>query len=288
MLIGYPPAKVNLYLHVGPPRKDGRHPLDSLVMFASSATDRLIIEPDERLTLNVEGPYAEECGDVNDNLALRAADLLAEAGDVYDGAEMTLIKNLPCAAGIGGGSSDAAEALRMLSDLWGLSWDVGQSVAPALGGDGMASYLAQTCLMRGDGADVRPAIAPPVPALLVNPNVPCPTGAVYDAYDTAGGGEGFKLTKLPKFDSAQKLTTWLGKETRNDLQEAAISLVPEISGVLEALSDLPGAKLARMSGSGATCFALFGEMDEARAAEASMAETQPGWWTKASMLGGVG
>ena len=288
MLIGYPPAKVNLYLHVGLPRKDGRHPLDSLVMFASSATDRLIIEPDERLSLTVEGPYASQCGDVNDNLVLRAADLLAEAGDVFDGAEMTLIKQLPCAAGIGGGSSDAAEALRMLSDLWGLPWDVGQSVAPALGGDGLAAYLAQTCLMRGDGAEVRAAAAPSVPALLVNPNVPCPTGDVYARFDQQGGGDGFNLLRLPKFDSAAKFINWLKAQTRNDLEGAAVSLVPEISGVLETLSGLPGAKLTRMSGSGATCFALFGSMEEASAAHARMLEAQPGWWAKASMLGGAG
>lgn len=288
MLIGYPPAKVNLYLHVGPPRKDGRHPLDSLVMFASSATDRLIIEPDESLFLEVDGPYADQCGEVNDNLILRAADLLAEAGDVYEGAAMTLIKNLPCAAGIGGGSSDAAEALRMLSDLWGLPWDVGQSVAPALGGDGMAAYLAQTCLMRGDGRDVRAASAPPVPAVLVNPNVPCPTGQVYDQYDAQSGGEGFQLLKLPKFDSAAKFTDWLKQATRNDLEAAAVSLVPEIADVLAALADLPGTKLARMSGSGATCFALFGSMDEARAAEVQVKTDHPDWWAKASMLGGVG
>lgn len=288
MLIGYPPAKVNLYLHVGLPRKDGRHPLDSLVMFASSATDRLIVEFDERLSLEVDGPYADQCGEVNDNLVLRAADLLAEAGDVYEGAAMTLIKNLPCAAGIGGGSSDAAEALRMLSDLWNLPWDVGQSVAPTLGGDGMAAYLAQTCLMRGDGSDVRPAKAPAIPALLVNPNVPCPTGAVYDQFDAQGGGEGFGVMKLPNFKTAAKLTTWLSTNTRNDLEEAAISRVPEISSVLEVLSALEGAKLTRMSGSGATCFALFETMDQARAAEVEIAETQPGWWVKATMLGGVG
>jgi len=288
MLIGYPPAKVNLYLHVGPPRKDGRHPLDSLVMFASSATDRLVVQPGERLSLEVDGPFAYACGDTNDNLVLRAADMLAEAGDVLDGAEMLLIKQLPCAAGIGGGSSDGAEALRMLSDLWGLPWDVGQTVAPALGGDGMAAYLAQTCLMRGDGADVRAASAPAVPSVLVNPNVPCVTGAVYDKFDDIQGGEGFSVTKLPKLAKPEQLIDWLAQKTRNDLQAAAIALVPEISGVLETLSELPGAKLARMSGSGATCFALFGSMEEAHAAEAMLAEVHPGWWTKASMLGGVG
>ena len=287
MLIGYPPAKVNLYLHVGPPRKDGRHPLDSLVMFASSVTDRLIIQPDERLSLEVDGPYADQCGELNDNLVLRAADLLAEAGDVLDGAEMMLIKQLPCAAGIGGGSSDAAEALRMLSDLWGLSWDIGQSVAPALGGDGMAAYLAQTCLMRGDGNNVSPASAPAVPALLVNPNVPCPTGAVYDRFDELGAGENFSLIRLPRFDSPAKFIKWLSEETRNDLEPAAVSLVPEISGVLEALGVLPGAKLARMSGSGATCFALFESHQAAQNAESQMIEAHPGWWAKASMLGGA-
>ncbi len=288
MLIGYPPAKVNLFLHVGPPRKDGRHPLDSLVMFASSATDRLIVEPDERIVLQVEGPYADDCGDVNDNLVLGAADLLAEAGDVYDGAAITLVKNLPCAAGIGGGSSDAAEALRMLSDLWGLSWDVGQSVAPALGGDGMAAYLAQTCLMRGDGSDVKGVAAPPLPSLLINPNVPCPTGGVYDRFDESGGGRGFTHLKLPRFDSAPKFIDWLVTNTRNDLEPAAISLVPEISQVLSILRELPGAKLSRMSGSGATCFALFSSMEEAHTAQSLVTEEQPAWWVKATMLGGVG
>ena len=286
MLIGYPPAKVNMYLHVGPPRKDGRHPLDSLVMFANSATDRLIIEADETLYLEVEGAFADQCGAVNENLVLRAADLLAEAGDVYEGAAMTLVKNLPCAAGIGGGSSDAAEALRMLSDLWGLPWDIGQSVAPALGGDGMAAYLAQTCQMRGDGSEVRAAVAPAVPAVLVNPNVPCPTGAVYDAFDRLGGGDGFRPVKLPRLAKPAQLIDWLSSATRNDLEDAAISLVPEISAVLETLGTLPGARLARMSGSGATCFALFDSMEEAVTAEAKITETQPGWWVKATMLGG--
>lgn len=288
MLIGYPPAKVNLYLHVGPPRKDGRHPLDSLVMFASSATDRLIVQPGERLTLEVEGAFADQCGDINENLVLRAADLLAEAGDVFEGAEMTLVKNLPCAAGIGGGSSDAAEALRMLSDLWGLSWDVGQSVAPALGGDGMAAYRAQTCLMRSDGSDVRAVAAPPVPALLVNPVVPCPTGPVYTRFDEQDSGPGFGHTKLPKFESTGKFITWLDQKTRNDLEPAAISIVPQIATVLDEIHKLSGVKLARMSGSGATCFALFHSMDEARAAEENISHAYPDWWIKASMLGGVG
>lgn len=286
--IGYPPAKVNLYLHVGPPRKDGRHPLDSLVMFAASATDRLIVEPDETLSLEVEGPYADQCGDVNDNLILRAADLLAEAGDVYEGAAITLIKNLPCAAGIGGGSSDAAETLRMLSDLWGLQWDVGQSVAPALGGDGMAAYLAQTCLMRGDGSDVRVANAPAVAALLVNPHVPCPTAAVYDAFDAMLGGANFGTLKIPKFPNTARLIQWLRDSTRNDLEAAAISLVPEIAGVLATLRNLPGVKLTRMSGSGATCFALFASMAEAEAGATAMVNAQPDWWVKSTMLGGVG
>ena len=176
----------------------------------------------------------------------------------------------------------------MLSDLWGLSWDVGQSISPALGGDGMAAYLAQTCLMRGDGRDVRAAIAPAVPALLVNPNVPCPTAAVYDRFDEQGGGSEFALTKLPKFDSPSRFIKWLKDRTRNDLEPPAVSLVPEIANVLKALEVTDGCQLARMSGSGATCFGLFATMAEARAAEEIVSEKYSDWWVKVSMLGGVG
>ena len=128
---------------------------------------------------------------------------------------------------------------------------------------------------------------PAVPALLVNPNVPCPTGEVYDRFDEQAGGEGFAQLKFPKFKNAKHFVDWLGANTRNDLEAAAISLVPDISTVLKALGALEGAKLTRMSGSGATCFALFNTLEAARAAEAKIADEHSGWWAKATMLGGV-
>jgi len=289
--LAFAPAKVNLFLHVGPAGKGGRHPLDSLVMFASTATDRLVIQPDpEMITLTVDGRFAEAAGEIEDNLVLRAADELAEIAGIMDGAAIHLEKRLPCAAGIGGGSSDAAVALRVLTDMWNADPRIAQDIAPLLGGDVLAALIGQPCLMRGDGDRVIPVSVPEVPALLVNPGVACPTAPVFNRFDALRAEQDnpqpFHELKLPKLKTARALIKWLGETTRNDLEPAAITgPAPEVYSLKERLRVLPGARLSRMSGSGATCFALFETMAEAEAAEALVLAAEPDWWVKATMLG---
>ncbi|WP_273187782.1 4-(cytidine 5'-diphospho)-2-C-methyl-D-erythritol kinase [Hyphomonas adhaerens] len=284
------PAKVNLFLHVGPVQPNGRHPLDSLVMFAGeAAADRLSVMTSDDLSMTLTGPgmtNPDHIGPVDDNLVLRAARALqAETGSTQ-GAAFTLEKHLPIAAGIGGGSADAAAALRLLTDLWGTETAAAHKIAPALGGDVPVALQGHAALMQGEGERIRRAPdLPRVPALLVNPGLACPTGPVFRAYDEAGGGAGFReFGAVPPFERVWDLVHWLGNQ-RNDLQAPAIAAVPEIAGVLDTLQALPDVLLARMSGSGATCFALFDTEDAARRAEAQLSADRPDWWIRATSLG---
>ena len=284
------PAKVNLFLHVGPVQPNGRHPLDSLVMFAGeAAADRLSVMTSDDLSMTLTGPgmtNPDHIGPVDDNLVLRAARALqAETGSTQ-GAAFTLEKHLPIAAGIGGGSADAAAALRLLTDLWGTETAAAHKIAPALGGDVPVALQGHAALMQGEGERIRRAPdLPRVPALLVNPGLACPTGPVFRAYDEAGGGAGFReFGAVPPFERVWDLVHWLGNQ-RNDLQAPAIAAVPEIAGVLDTLQALPDVLLARMSGSGATCFALFDTGDAARRAAAQLSAERPGWWIRATSLG---
>ena len=285
------PAKVNLFLHVGAPLADGRHPLDSLVVFAGrEAADRLEIEAAEDLSLEVSGPYASEAGPDADNLVLKAARALKARAGVTSGARVSLDKQLPAAAGIGGGSADAGASLRMLCALWGVELKHAEAIAPKLGGDVLAALGNSPCLMRGDGDRVQavPGL-PPLAALLVNPGVACSTGAVFDDFDRAGSGASFEeITGLPDFgqgaEASGNLINWLAT-MRNDLEDAAKARVPEIGAAMQVMSALPGALLTRMSGSGATCFALFADMDAAQAAERQLSAGHPGWWVRATTLG---
>lgn len=284
------PAKVNLFLHVGPVRPNGRHPLDSLVMFAGEeAADRLSVMISDDLSMTIAGPGVtnpDHIGPVEDNLVLRAARALQAETGTNQGAAFTLEKHLPIAAGIGGGSADAAAALRLLTDLWDTDPAAACRIAPALGGDVPVALRGHASLMQGEGERVRRAVGlPRVPALLVNPNLACPTGPIFRAYDKAGGGTGFReFGAVPPFERVRDLVHWLG-EQRNDLEASAISAVPEIAGVLKTLKALPDALLTRMSGSGATCFALFETDDAARRAEAQLRADQPDWWIRATSLG---
>lgn len=257
-LSGWAPAKVNLYLHVGPVKPNGRHDLDSLVMFSDArAADHLSVAPADDLTLEVSGPTAQAAGSLEDNLVLRGARALREASGTRLGARLSLTKRLPVAAGIGGGSSDAALALRLLTKLWGADPSHAADIAPSLGGDVPVALLGQPALMRGEGERVVPAAVPSMAALLVNPGLPCPTGPVFRAYDGAGGGRDFTETDLPaSFQGEADFADWISRQ-RNDLEPAAIDMVPEIGAALSFLRAQPGVLLARMSGSGATCFALF-------------------------------
>lgn len=284
------PAKVNLTLHVAAPAPSGLHPLASLVVFAPGAADRLEASPADTLSLRIEGPFAAGLETDGSNLVLKAARALAlHAGLADPGAQLVLDKQLPVASGIGGGSADAAAALRALNQLW----DIGASpadleaVAAGLGSDVPACVGSQTCWMEGMGEVVRPGPdLPPLPALLVNPNVPCPTGPVYHAYDAAGRFGTLAHPDLPPdaLNSPAALTDWLST-TRNDLEAPAVQLVPAIGDCLVALRGCAGAVMARMSGSGATCFAIFASLEDRDTAARQLRARRPDWWVAQTLLG---
>lgn len=287
MLTAHAPAKVNLFLHVGPVQANGRHPLDSLVVFADrNASDIITTEKARALILEVMGPMGDALQASDQNIVLTAARALSEASGGQSGALLKLEKHLPVAAGIGGGSADAGAALRLLTDLWELGPALAQGVAPGLGGDVPVALLGRCALMQGEGEWVRPVQdLSRLPALLVNPGIACPTGPVFQAFDTEHGAKEFTLLdEVPAFDSIGDLIDWL-TDMRNDLQTSATRLVPQINDVLVALSGLPGARLVRMSGSGATCFALFETGEAAQAAETSLQAEHPSWWVRATSLG---
>lgn len=290
VLVDRAPAKVNLYLHVGPPRADGRHPLDSLVVFACDACDRLTLSFGADPQRVVEGPFGEAAGTIEANLVQAALSAVgaarAGAGRDMPPLGFVLDKQLPVAAGLGGGSADAAAALRLLQSAGLADSDLARAIAPSLGGDVSVCLEGRAALMRGDGDIVEPLenALPGLAAVLANPRVACPTGPVFDRFDEMGGPPFMEITP-PNFAGAAGFIDWLAGETRNDLEPAATDLVPEIGGVLEALAALPGARLARMTGSGATCFALFETMAAAEAGAAALEADRPGWWVRASALG---
>jgi 4-diphosphocytidyl-2-C-methyl-D-erythritol kinase len=266
------PAKINLFLHVGERRADGFHPLQSLAVFTDMG-DVLEIEPADTLALAVDGPFAKGLDGEGDNLVLRAARALGS-----DGAKLVLTKNLPVASGIGGGSSDAAAALRGLRALWNDSRDDAalQAVAAALGSDIPVCLAATAAFMEGRGEILRGVEAMPrVPMLLVNPGVAVPTRDVFATLQTRSGAE----MALPRghFRDTADLLRFL-ETTRNDLETPARALEPVIGDVLTALAALPGALLSRMSGSGATCFGIFADDDCCRRAADLLARAHPGWW----------
>ncbi|HEX7820383.1 MAG TPA: 4-(cytidine 5'-diphospho)-2-C-methyl-D-erythritol kinase [Sphingobium sp.] len=267
-------AKVNLALHVRARRADGYHELESLFIFCHDG-DRLTakVRDDGALTLTVGGAFGGELGAGEDNLVLRAARALRAAAGIGAGAVLTLDKRLPIASGIGGGSADAAAVLRLLVRLWGITPADADllAIAAGLGADVPACLGSETVFGEGVGERLSPvglALAG-MPILLVNPLLPCPTGPVFRAWDGLDRGP-----LLPE--------GW--REGRNDLQLPALTLVPEIAAVLAALASLPGAGLARMSGSGATCFALFDDPRARDEAQEAIHRTHPDWWTLASSI----
>ena len=279
------PAKVNLFLHVGPVDADGYHPLSSLVAFADVG-DRVTIAPAERLSLTVEGPFAVGLGG-DDNLILRVLRAFGEAVGLGEPRlAVTLDKQLPVAAGLGGGSSDAGAALRLARDL--LAPDLEDAalagIAASIGADGPMCLHARSAWAagRGDRLTFEPRL-PRLPALLVNPGVASPTGAVYRAYD-AGPAATAEPPAPPAAWDAGAVIEWLERQ-RNDLEAPAVARTPDIGDALAVVAALPGARLTRMSGSGATVFALFEAAAAAAAAGKVLAEIQPRWWTAATSLG---
>lgn len=291
MPIALAPAKVNLTLNVGVPNANGRHPLDSLTVFAGpEAADRIMAEPADTIQIGVIGPHAEACGPIGENLVFKAAHGLRTVLKTDQGARLTLVKHLPIAAGIGGGSADGAATLRVLNTMWNGPKDPAHlfMLAEKLGGDVPACLASQPVLMRGEGERLAPVALPaPIPAILVNSGIACPTGPIFQAFDHAGGGADFAEETPPRFTNLDALYSWLAA-TYNDLEPAALVRHPQIGTTLAALTNLDGVRLARMSGSGATCFALFDTPDAAQAGAARIKATQPDWWCVATALGGMG
>lgn len=282
------PAKINLFLSVTGRRvTDGYHLLDSLVVFGCAADTVLATPAESGIDLAVEGPEAAALADESDNLVLRAARLLAEAvGTPARAAALRLIKRLPVASGIGGGSADAAAALRALDRLWGLGLDTARlrELALRLGADVPVCVGARPARMGGIGERLTPA--PPLPPswlLLANPRLAVPTAAVFSA--RAAFGAAFSAEAiLPSggWPDAASLAADL-RRLGNDLEAPACLLCPPIAAVLAALAALPGCLLARMSGSGATCFGLFAEAGDAHRGAAAL---PPAWWRAAGAIGG--
>jgi 4-diphosphocytidyl-2-C-methyl-D-erythritol kinase len=280
-------AKINLFLHVGDRRADGFHPLQSLAVFTELG-DRLTAEPSEGLSLAVDGPFAAILSGESDNLVLNAARALAAKSGQAPTAKLSLTKYLPVASGIGGGSADAAAALRALSSLWGLTLDEATlgAIAADLGSDVPVCLVSEPRWMEGRGEILSPiASLPRLALLLVNPNVAVPTRDVFASLENRSGiGR-----KLPpgRFRDMADLLRFLNA-SQNDLEEPARRIEPAIGAVLGALAALPGALFSRMSGSGATCFALFPDDESCGRGAAMLSEAHKGWWIAPTVVPELG
>jgi 4-diphosphocytidyl-2-C-methyl-D-erythritol kinase len=277
----FAPAKLNLYLHVTGRRDDGWHLLDSLVAFASVG-DEVRVTPATGLSLTIGGPFAGAlAGDPRGNLVWRAADMLAERLQRTADVAIALTKNLPVASGIGGGSSDAAACLRALAALWRSDdEDMLMEIAATLGSDVPACLMARPVWLGDTGTVIDEAgQVPAAGVVLVNPGIALPTASVYRGF--AGPFSPPARFSIPRdpADFAGMLAS-----RRNDLTGAATALVPEIGAVLDGLTATPNSLLARMSGSGATCFALFATVEEAAVAARRLQADHPAWWVAAAML----
>jgi 4-diphosphocytidyl-2-C-methyl-D-erythritol kinase len=275
-IVEHAPAKVNLALHVTGRRSDGYHLLDTLVVF-TEAGDRVSVAPAQQDSFAIEGPFASRLQDEADNLVLNARDLLRERHGGLPPVAITLEKNLPIASGIGGGSSDAAAALRALVRFRRRDLSAGMLAASALplGADLPMCLHARTLLARGIGEEIEPVEGlPQLHMVLANPGVAVPTPAIFRALANR------ENPPLPALPGPGGLSAWLA-ETRNDLETPARALAPQIDDALSALG-ASGAALARMSGSGATCFGLFASAGEAQAAASAIAARHPAWYVTAT------
>ncbi|PRY24354.1 4-diphosphocytidyl-2-C-methyl-D-erythritol kinase [Aliiruegeria haliotis] len=270
----FAPAKINLTLHVTGQRPDGYHLLDSLVVFADVG-DTISAEDAPDTSLAVDGPRRAGVPVDDGNLVLKAARLMPGAN-----AALTLTKRLPAASGIGGGSADAAATLRALHALTGAPLPDGRDVL-ALGADVPVCLEGRAVRMSGIGERLAPVPPlPPLPAVLANPGIEVPTPSVFKALARRDNAP---MPDIPQFTTPGEIAEWLATQ-RNDLEPPARKLAPQITETLTALSALPGCQLARMSGSGATCFALFSTPEEAESAARSLRQNHPDWWTAATRL----
>ena len=269
-------AKVNLALHVVGKRKDGYHLLDSLILFADLA-DRLHLAPAAETALRITGPLSAGI-DLQDNLVLRAHAAMQHAfGSLVPNIDATLEKNIPVAAGLGGGSADAAATLRALCRLAGLDPLSRQlhEIALSLGADVPVCLHSRASRLRGIGEAIEPVNDfSPLHVVLVNAGTPVPTADVYAGLGLEPGEPGYPPMEFPFAFST----------SRNDLTPPALELVPEIGAVLQQLKESAGVRFARMSGSGGTCFAVFDDRNGAEAAAAVLAGGHPNWWVRAAVL----
>ena len=289
-LRAFAPAKVNLFLHVGAPEANGYHPLCSLMVFADVG-DGLSAVPGEAFGLRVQGRFAAGLEDgAGDNLVVRAARaLMEEAGSPLPGLALLLEKRLPVAAGLGGGSSDAGAVLRLLRDV--LQLDLSDArlevVAARLGADGAACLWGRPVLAQGYGERLSTAPdLPPLHAVLVNAGPAVSTPAVYRQLDASGRFGTIGLPPAPGIlESTPQVAAWLA-DLRNDLEAPAVAVEPMIGDVLDLLRGERETLLARVSGSGGTCFALCSDEIAAQALAARLASLRPGWWVRSCRLGG--
>lgn len=275
-------AKINLYLHVTGRRADGYHLLDSLVAFAA-LHDTVEVRYGRGLTLTVDGPFAGPLEEAGGNLVLHAAQRLAAAAGFSGRARIRLVKRVPVAAGLGGGSADAAAAIRALHALWRIQLPETElaALAALIGADVPVCLAGRAAFVGGVGERLDPA--PPLPpawVVLANPGRVLATPAVFRAR-RGGFGKPARFTEPPA--DAAALAAVL-RQRRNDLSEAAASLCPELHKVIAALEGAPGCLLARMSGSGATCFGLFAAAAEAARAASAIAAAEPDWWVESAAL----
>jgi 4-diphosphocytidyl-2-C-methyl-D-erythritol kinase len=284
-------AKVNLTLRVVGRRVDGFHDIESVVAFADCA-DRLSLVPGSKLALKTTGTLAQDCGETADNLVLKAAQLLGERVPDLRVGSFTLDKVLPVAAGIGGGSADAAAALRLLAQLNGLALDDTRLLEVALltGADVPVCLASCACDMTGVGETLLPLSLPKMPCVLVNPRAPVATRAVFEGLGLrngellVGAADVIHATAWP--EPGASLEDWVEAlaAASNDLEAPAMRIQPVIGEVLSALSATDGAWLARMSGSGATCFAIYENTAEAQRAAQKIQLAHPQWWVHAGVL----
>jgi len=279
------PAKINLTLRVHGRRADGYHDLESLVVFADLA-DKLTLQPANQERLEITGPFASASGPVAENLVFRACAAIRDRFGDLKGGHFLLEKNIPVAAGLGGGSADAGAALRLVANANGLALDDDRlmSAARAVGADVPVCLDPRPRIMRGVGELLsQPLHLPPLPAVLVNPGVPLATRDVFAKVT-------IEQKERPSGDVPRELDGLIEflRQDVNDLTAAASACAPVVAEVLHALQRLPAVKLARMSGSGATCFALFGTFAEAAAAAQQLSGRKT-WWVRTATLGsGVG
>ena len=287
MIVETAPAKINLALHVTGRRADGYHLIDTLVVFADLG-DTVTVSPADDLSLTIDGPFAGNLEGTDDNLVMRAARMLAEVardrGLKVVGARLNLTKNLPVASGIGGGSADAAATLRALNRLWELQLETSELAAlgEPLGADVPMCVSGEALRATGIGTELHPTTGlPRLSLVLVNPGIAVSTPDVFKALSRR------ENAALPEVPETADLGTFCDYLTtcRNDLEETAIGLSPAIADTLAQLNETDGCRLARMSGSGATCYGVYASDQAATNAAQSLKAARPDWWITATQSG---